>query len=54
LLLDNLDQPYFHVFYQTKDRLTYQEINTKTVQLFENLLLKIKKPAVENNTVFEI
>jgi ribonuclease P protein component len=44
LLLDNLDQPYsFMFFYQTKDRLTYQEINTKTVQLFEKFLLQIKK-----------
>jgi hypothetical protein len=25
-------------FYQTKDRLTYQEINTKTVQLFEKFI----------------
>ena len=44
LLIDNLDQPYsFMFFYQTKDRLTYHEINTKTVQLFEKFLLQIKK-----------
>lgn len=44
LLIDNLDQPYsFMFFYQTKDRLTYEEINTKTVQLFEKFLLQIKK-----------
>ena len=44
LLIDNLDQPYsFMFFYQTKDRLSYEEINTKTVQLFEKFLLQIKK-----------
>jgi ribonuclease P protein component len=43
-LIDNLDQPYsFMFFYQTKDRLTYEEINTKTIQLFEKFLLQIKK-----------
>jgi ribonuclease P protein component len=46
LLLDHLDQPYvFMFFYQTKDRLTYQEINVKTVQLFEKFVLQLK-----NNT----
>lgn len=44
LLIDNLDQPYsFMFFYQTKDRLTYEEINTKTILLFEKFLLQIKK-----------
>jgi ribonuclease P protein component len=44
LLIDNLDHPYsFMFFYQTKDRLTYEEINTKTIQLFEKFLLQIKK-----------
>jgi ribonuclease P protein component len=44
LLLDNLDQPYvFMFFYQSKDRLTYEEINTKTIQLFEKFVLQIKK-----------
>jgi ribonuclease P protein component len=37
--VDNLDQPYsFMFFYQTKDRLIYQEINTKTIQLFEKFI----------------
>jgi ribonuclease P protein component len=56
LLLDNLDQPYsFMFFYQTKDRLTYEEINTKTIQLFEKFIAQnSKKPAVENNTASEI
>ncbi|WP_026703826.1 ribonuclease P protein component [Flavobacterium soli] len=44
LLMDNLPEPYvFMFFYQTKDRLTYEEINTKTVQLFEKFLIEIKK-----------
>jgi ribonuclease P protein component len=39
LLLNNLDQPYsFMFFYQTKERLSYQEINTKTIQLFEKFI----------------
>ncbi|WP_149205886.1 ribonuclease P protein component [Flavobacterium johnsoniae] len=46
LLLDNLDKPYsFMLFYQSKDRLTYEEINTKTIQLFEKFVLQINKPA---------
>lgn len=45
LLLDNLDQPYsIMLFYQTKDRLSYQEINTKMIQLFEKFSLQINKP----------
>jgi len=44
LLLENLEQSYsIMFFYQTKDRLSYQEINTKTVQLFEKLLQQINK-----------
>ena len=36
ILLDRLDKPYaLMFFYQTKDRLTFEEINTKTIQLFE-------------------
>jgi ribonuclease P protein component len=29
---------FFHVLYQTKDRLSYEEINTKTIQLFEKFI----------------
>jgi ribonuclease P protein component len=56
LLIDNLDQPYsFMFFYQTKDRLTYEEINTKTIQLFEKFIAQnIKKPASESNSIAEI
>ena len=43
VLVDNLDKPYaFMFFYQTKDRLTYEEINAKTLQLFEKFVLQIK------------
>ena len=36
LLLDNMRKPHaFMFFYQTKERLTYQEINEKTIKLFE-------------------
>lgn len=44
LLLDNINEPYsLMFFYQTKDKLSYEEINTKTVQLFEKFLLQINK-----------
>jgi ribonuclease P protein component len=43
LLLDNLEQPYaFMLLYQTKDRLMYEEINKKTILLFEKFLAAIK------------
>jgi ribonuclease P protein component len=36
LLLDNLQKPHaFMFFYQTKERLSYQEIEAKTKQLFQ-------------------
>lgn len=56
ILIDNLDQPYsFMFFYQTKDRLTYDEINTKTIQLFEKFIAQnIKKPASESDSISEI
>ena len=47
LLLDNLDGPHAFMFlYQTKDRLTYEEINKKTIQLFEKFLAAIKSEKV--------
>ncbi len=43
ILIDNLDKNYAMMFfYQTKDRLTYEEINTKTIQLFEKFVLQLK------------
>ena len=51
LLIENLDQKYcFMFFYQTKDRLTYQEINEKTIKLFE----KFVNSLTENETKTEI
>lgn len=44
LLWDNLEEPHsFMFFYQSKDRLTYEEINTKTIQLFEKFLQQLNK-----------
>lgn len=44
LLTDNLEKRYaFMFFYQTKERLSYQEIETKTIQLFEKFLVQMKK-----------
>lgn len=44
LLLENSEKKYgFMFFYQTKDRLTYQEINEKTIQLFEKFVASIKE-----------
>ena len=39
LLLDNIQNNYaIMFFYQTKDRLSFEEINAKTAQLFEKFL----------------
>jgi len=44
LLIDRLEEPYcFMLFYQSKDRLTYEEINLKTVQLFEKFHLQLQE-----------
>lgn len=44
ILADNLDKPYaFMFFYQSKDRLSYQEIETKTKQLFEKFASELQK-----------
>ena len=43
ILVDNLEKPYaFMFFYQSKDRLTYQEINEKTIQLFQKFVENVK------------
>lgn len=50
LLWDNVQQPYsLMFFYQTKDKLSYEEINTKTIQLFEKFLLQINKTTDSEN-----
>lgn len=36
ILIDNIKKPYaFMFFYQTKERLSYKEIEEKTIQLFQ-------------------
>jgi ribonuclease P protein component len=43
LLKDNLKTPYaFMFFYQTKEKLSYQEIEEKTIQLFQKFSETIK------------
>jgi ribonuclease P protein component len=43
LLKDNLQKPYaFMFFYQTKEKLSYQEIEEKTKQLFQKFSETIK------------
>jgi ribonuclease P protein component len=52
LLWDNLEQSYsIMFFYQTKDRLSYQEIHTKTVQLFEKFLVEVNKKKDSENKI---
>ncbi|WP_417352932.1 ribonuclease P protein component [Flavobacterium alkalisoli] len=44
LLLENIPGNYaFMLMYQTKDRLSFEEINTKTIQLFEKFITHIKQ-----------
>jgi len=50
ILIENLDQKYcLMFFYQTKEKLSYQEINEKTIQLFEKFVLSLRKKDEENN-----
>ena len=43
VLRENLKEPYsFMLLYQTKDRLSYEEINQKTIELFEKFHFQIK------------
>jgi ribonuclease P protein component len=49
LLKDQLSQPYaLMLFYQSKDRLTFEEINSKTIQLFEKFLAQINSASKED------
>ena len=53
LLIPHLDEPFaFMFFYQTKERLSYDEINTKTIQLFEKFVAQLaqKKEAQVKGT----
>jgi len=43
ILIDNIDKKFALLFfYQTKERLSYQEINKKTIQLFEKFVKSIQ------------
>jgi ribonuclease P protein component len=43
ILKDCINKPYaFMFFYQSKDRLTFEEINAKTIQLFEKFAAQEK------------
>lgn len=56
ILTDNLDLPYsFMFFYQTKERMSYEEINTKTIQLFEKFIAQNgkKEQSETNNDLVE-
>lgn len=54
LIWDNAEQPYsLMFFYQTKDKLSYEEINTKTIQLFEKFIQQINKTS-DSETKTEI
>jgi len=47
LLIKHLDKPYaFMLLYQSKDRLSYEEINTKTIQVFEKFIAQEITPAL--------
>jgi ribonuclease P protein component len=47
-ILINMDAPCsFMFFYQTKDRLSYEEINTKTIQLFEKFIAQNGKKVIQ-------
>ena len=44
LLLETMDRPYaIMLFYQTRENMTFHEMNQKTIQLFEKFILEIKK-----------
>jgi ribonuclease P protein component len=48
LLKDQLNKPYaLMFFYQSKERLSFEEINTKTVQLIEKFLAQINAVSKE-------
>lgn len=49
ILTENTDTKYCCMFfYQTNDRLSYQEINEKTIQLFEKFIKTIREEKREN------
>ena len=45
LILDQISGKYaLMLLYQTKDKLTYEEINEKTIKLFEKFVAKVNNP----------
>ena len=45
IILENSKGKYaLMILYQTKDRLSYEEINAKTIQLFEKFVAKVNNP----------
>ncbi|MGL2993009.1 ribonuclease P protein component [Flavobacterium sp. TSSA_36] len=51
LLIPHLDEPYaFMLFYQSKERLSYAEINAKTIQLFEKFTAQLAQKKVNEAT----
>lgn len=49
LLLNHIDRPYaIMFFYQTKDRLSFEEINEKTIQLFHKFIIAIANDSKES------
>lgn len=45
LILDQISGKYaIMLLYQTKDRLSYEEINEKTIRLFEKFVAKVNNP----------
>jgi ribonuclease P protein component len=51
LIHDNLDQKYAVMFfYQTKERLSYAEINEKTILLFEKWIAVLKEEHLKLNS----
>jgi len=49
IVTNNLDSKYcIMFFYQTKEKLSYEEINNKTIQLFEKLIKTLKEEKTVN------
>ncbi len=48
ILTENIKKPFaIMFFYQTKERLKFDEINKKTIQLFEKFLIQIQQNSAE-------
>jgi len=48
ILTENLEKPFaIMFFYQTKERLKFEEINLKTIQLFQKFLIQLQQNSTE-------